>query len=473
MSEQATRAPIHRWFMVVMATLLMICLGTVYAWSYFQTPIMKAYGWNNSQVSLIFSFAILFLGLAAAIGGVFLPRVGPRKLAVSGSVLFSIGYLVAALALSTRSLALLYIGYGVIGGTGLGLGYVTPVTTIAKWFPDRKGLATGIVVMGFGFGALVMSKVLAPLILGLTGNNLITAFLLFAVIFFALTMTGSVFLRNPPAGWNPGDAKQAISAGTVRATTYAGASSLTPPAAAVLTDARGATPSASTGAHGAAPSATAAVPSTGAFRAAKNDIFSARFLLLWCMFFCNISAGITVVGFQSPMYQKLLAAANPSLTTSALAALGATLIAITSLFNGFGRFFWGAVSDRVGRIATFRIMLGSELVIFVALIITRQPILFAALLCWVLLCYGGGFGIMPSAVAELFHPSKMTVIYGVVLTAWAAGGVVGPQITAFIQDRVPQRASSLSFIVGACFVTLGFVVSLLLPTRVSAAHTSR
>lgn len=410
--------------MVVMATLLMICLGTVYAWSYFQTPIMKAYGWNNSQVSLIFSFAILFLGIAAAVGGVFLPRLGPRRLAVSGSVLFSLGYLVAALALSIRSLALLYIGYGVIGGTGLGLGYVTPVTTIAKWFPDRKGLATGIVVMGFGFGALVMSKILAPLLLGLTGNNLVTAFLLFAALFFALTMTGSVFLRNPPAGW-------------------------------------------SSHSSGGAPHA-------GAFRAAKGDIFSARFILLWLMFFCNISAGITIVGFQSPMYQKLLAAANPSLTTAALAAMGATLIAITSLFNGFGRFFWGAVSDRVGRIATFRIMLGSELAIFVALIITEQPILFAALLCWVLLCYGGGFGIMPSAVAELFNPNKMTVIYGAVLTAWAAGGVVGPQITAFIQDRVPQRASSLSFIVGACFVTLGFVVSMLLPAgsvrRGSAGH---
>ena len=432
------RAPAHRWVMVAMATLLMICLGTVYAWSYFQTPIMKAYGWSTTQVSLIFSFTILFLGVTAAIGGVVLPRVGPRRLAVSGSILFSLGYAVAAAALSIKSLILLYIGYGFIGGIGLGLGYVTPVTTIAKWFPDRKGLATGIVVMGFGFGALFMSKVLAPLLLGLTGNNLVTTFLLFAVLFFAITMTSASFLRNPPQGWKPG-------------------------VSPAKTDRAGNTASAM---PSQAPGAAAHIPSPlEAFREAKGDILSSRFLLLWLMFFCNISAGITIVGFQSPMFQKLLSQANPALTSVALAAMGATLIAVTSIFNGVGRFFWGAVSDRVGRIATFRIMLGSELVIFVLLIVVHQPIVFAALLCWVLLCYGGGFGIMPSAVAELFNPNKMTVIYGAALTAWAVGGVVGPQITAFIQDRVPGRASTLSFMVGACFVAVGFVLSLVIQSR--------
>ena len=199
-----------------------------------------------------------------------------------------------------------------------------------------------------------------------------------------------------------------------------------------------------------------------AFRAAKGDILSARFILLWLMFFFNISAGITVVGFQSPLFQMLLFQSDPTLKPAALAAMGATLIAATSIFNGIGRFFWGTISDRVGRIMTFRIMLGSELVIFMLLIMIRQPIVFAALLCWVLLCYGGGFGIMPSAVAELFNPKKMAAVYGTALTAWAAGGVVGPQITAFIQDHVPDRASTLSFIIGALFVTLAFTLSLLI-----------
>lgn len=411
--------PANRWLMVAMATLLMVCLGTVYAWSFFQTPIMKAFGWNNAQVSLAFSFAIFFLGVSAAVGGVLLPRVGPKKLAMGGSLLFSLGYAIAALALWSKSLPLLYLGYGVVGGIGLGLGYVTPVATIAKWFPDRKGLATGIVVMGFGFGALLMSKVLAPAFLSLMGGSLVAVFLAFAVLFFILTMASSSFLGNPPSA-NPGAAQNAHSK---------------------------------------------ALSPAEAFREAKADIFSLRFLMLWIMFFCNISAGIAVVGFQSPMFQDLLSKSDQSLTAPELAAMGATLIAITSLFNGFGRFFWGTVSDKFGRIRTYRFMLGSELIIFILLVLTGQPILFAILLCWVLLCYGGGFGTMPATVSELFGPAKMTVIYGAVLTAWAAGGVVGPQITAFIKDRMPEKASTLSFLVGAGFVAAGLAMSLLLSSN--------
>ncbi|HWP67744.1 MAG TPA: MFS transporter, partial [Rectinemataceae bacterium] len=194
--------------------------------------------------------------------------------------------------------------------------------------------------------------------------------------------------------------------------------------------------------------------------------------LIWILFFCNITAGITIVGFQSPMFQDLWRKTNPSLSPAALAALGATLIAITSLFNGFGRFFWGAVSDRVGRIRTFRIMLGSELAIFAVLILTGNPWVFAALLCWILLCYGGGFGTMPATISELFGQGKMTVIYGVVLTAWSAGGVIGPQITAFIKDKMPGSASTLSFIVGAAFIAVGFAVSLLIPTTTKATKAA-
>ena len=212
-----------RWFMAIMAMFLMVCLGTVYAWSYFQTPIMEGFGWNNAQVSLTFSFAIFFLGVAAAIGGVFLPKVGPRVLAVGGSVLFSLGYAIAGFALSLKSLPLLYIGYGVIGGTGLGLAYMTPVATIAKWFPDKKGLATGIVIMGFGLGALVMSKILAPTLLAWTGGNLVTVFLALAALFFVLTILTSLTLTNPPQGWTPTGLPGAPAKGKARKTTQAAA----------------------------------------------------------------------------------------------------------------------------------------------------------------------------------------------------------------------------------------------------------
>jgi len=402
-----------RWFMAAMATVLMACLGTVYAWSFFQTPIMKSYGWNNAQVSLTFSLAIFFLGASAAVGGVWLPKIGPRKMAIAGSVLFSLGYVIAGLALSVKSLAFLYIGYGVIGGMGLGMGYVTPVATIAKWFPDKKGLATGMVIMGFGLGALLMSKVLAPSLIAWSGGNLVPVFYAFGGLFFVLTLIAALTLRNPPAAAN----------------------------------------------------APKPLSPAEAFRDARKEIFSLKFFLVWVMFFCNITAGIAIVGFQSPMFQDLWRKTSPGLSPETLASYGATLIAITSLFNGFGRFFWGAVSDRKGRIPTFRIILGSQLAIFVILVLTGNPWIFALLLCWVLLCYGGGFGTMPATISEIFGAGRMTVMYGAVLTAWAAGGIVGPQITALIKDTMPERASTLSFTVGAVFVAVGFGVSLLIKTQ--------
>lgn len=401
-----------QWSIVAMATVLMICLGTVYAWSFFQTPIMKSYGWNNAQVSLTFSLAIFFLGLSAAIGGIFLPKLGPRVLAITGSILFSAGYAIAGLALSIPSLPLLYLGYSVIGGTGLGLGYVTPVATVAQWFTEKKGLATGIVVMGFGFGALVMSKILAPTLLAWTSGNLVSVFLWLALLFAVLTIVSSLGLTNPPQE-----------------------------------------------------KARTPLQPAQAFQDAKPSLLSGRFALVWLMFFCNITAGIAVVGFQSPMFQELLGKKDATLSATSLAEMGATLIAITSLFNGFGRFLWGAVSDRAGRMKTYKIILGSQIVVFVLLAVTGNPWVFAVLLCWILLCYGGGFGTMPATISELFGAGRMTVVYGVVLTAWAVGGVVGPQITAFLKDKMPERASSLSFVVGALFVALGFLASLFIDRK--------
>ena len=418
----------HRWYLVFTATILMICFGTVYAWSYFQGPIMQDFGWNNAQVSLTFSLAIFFIGIAAAIGGVLLPKTGPRKMALTGSILFSIGYLLASIALSIKSLALLYIGYGVIGGSGLGLGYVTPVTTVAKWFPDKKGFATGMVIMGFGFGALFMSKVLAPIFMGLYGGSLVKTFLTFAMLFACITIPASLTMKNPSQIPIPAQKEALHSPGTPKN-----------------------------------PAPAPAGDSYISLKQASSDIFSKKFLAVWMVLFCNISAGISIIGFQSPMFQELLHNIDPSLTPQTLASMGASLIAITSLFNGLGRLLWGTISDRAGRIRTYRFMLGSELIIFFLLIFTKNPWLFALFFCWILLCYGGGFGIMPATISELFGPQKMTIMYGVVLTAWSLGGVIGPQITAFIKDKNPSQASMLSFIVGIAFIALGFIFSILTP----------
>jgi MFS transporter, OFA family, oxalate/formate antiporter len=195
----------------------------------------------------------------------------------------------------------------------------------------------------------------------------------------------------------------------------------------------------------------------------RRAVFSGRFALLWIVFFCNITAGIAIISFQSPLFQDMWKRVSPDLAPAVLAGLGATLVAISSLFNGAGRFLWGAVSDRIGRSQTFRIMLGSQVVVFALLVLTGSPWIFAVLVCWVLLCYGGGFGTMPSFICDVFGNGLMSAVYGTVLTAWAAAGIVGPQIFAWLQDRLdPASASLWSFVVAGGFALVGLALSFLL-----------
>ena len=419
-----------RWFIAIMGTCLQICLGTAYAWSYFQKPLASAFGWSQSLTAWAFCLAICFLGLSAAVGGVLLPKVGPKKLAMFGGFLFALGYLTAAIALKYQSAPLLFLTYGVIGGCGLGFGYVTPVATVSKWFPDKKGFATGMVVMGFGLGALFMSKIFAPMLLdyfNFAGAAdaaaqqaiLVKLFLALGVIFLILTIPVGSQIVNPPAGYLP--------------TGY------TPPAVSA-----------------AASAAMDAIT-------AKGGILSRRFLVMWVIFFCNITAGIAIIGFQSPLFQDLWSKLDPSLDKLTLAAYGGTLIAVTSIFNGLGRFFWAAVSDKIGRTMTFRIMLGSQIGAFIALAYVANPWLFGFILCYVLLCYGGGFGTMPSFVLDVFGPKVLAVVYGTILTAWSAAGIVGPQIVGILKDTykdTPAMAAYWTFILGACILTFGLLVSI-------------
>jgi OFA family oxalate/formate antiporter-like MFS transporter len=409
-----------------MGTLLQVALGTVYAWSFFQKPVMNACHWSNAQAAGAFSLAIFSLGLAAAWGGINLPRFGPRRLAMSGGFLFGAGYLIGAYALSCHSLPLFYLGYGVVGGIGLGLGYVTPIATSAKWFPDRKGAITGMVVMGFGLGALVMSKLLAPALMAWAGGNLVTVFMVLGLIMVAVTLPSGYFLVNPPAGHLP-----AGYVAPAEAKGRDGASNMTP----------------------------------------REGILSWRFLLMWVVFFLNINVGIMFISFQSPLLQDLLkrtldpALLSQPLTVASLAASGATLIAVSSLFNGIGRFFWGGMSDRIGRTLTFRLILGSQVPVFLALLVVTNPVIFSVLVCYVLLCYGGGFGTMPSYVLEVFGARLMPVVYGVILTAWGFAGVTGPQIVALLKDHAPKDAAHLAFAIAAGMLVAGLALTVFLSDR--------
>jgi OFA family oxalate/formate antiporter-like MFS transporter len=438
---QAGRLP-NRWAIAAAGAVLQLCLGTVYAWSFFQKAIVAGFGWTNSATAWAFSVAICVLGVAAAAGGIKLPAMGPRKLAVCGILLYAAGHVIAGAALAAESLVFFYIGYGLVGGIGLGLGYVTPVATVAKWFPDRKGLVTGMVIMGFGLGALLMSKAIAPVLLDAfmppqaTDGTLAVAYhtslpWVFAGAGLVLALLGApaaLFLRNPPAGYAP---------------------------------------------PGAAGQASGALPQ-GDNRCLESMtcVLSGRFLLMWVVLFCNVTAGIMFIGFQSPLLQDLLQAEDPAMTAGALAAAGATLIALSAVFNGVGRLFWGGLSDRIGRANVFRFILGSQILVFAALLSVSNPWVFGALVCYVLLCYGGGFGSAPAIVIDVFGQRVMPVVYGALLTAWSMGGVAGPQVVAFFKDHDPETAATNAFVGGIVVLCVGLVAALLLSDRPFEARTA-
>jgi OFA family oxalate/formate antiporter-like MFS transporter len=413
----------RRWAIAIMGTLLQLCLGTVYAWSFFQSLLVKSYRWSYTETAWAFSLVIFTLGVSAAWAGVNLPRLGPRRLASMGALLFSLSYALGGLALYLRSLTLFYVGYSVVGGMGIGLGYVTPVSTVAKWFPDKKGLVTGIVVMGFGVGAFMMSKILAPLLLAGTGGDLVAVFVALGLIFGVVLFPVTMLLDDPPPGYAPVP-------GIPRAT-----DAPSPAAQPVVPDPVGVS--------------------------TRQYLLSSQFLMMWIVLFCNVAAGISIIGFQSSLLQEIWGAADPSLEPATLVRYGATLIAVSSLFNGVGRLLWGMVSDRVGRVESFRLLLATQMIVFGVLLTERNPWIFSALVCYVLLCFGGGFGTMPSFVLDVFGPQRMSVMYGAILTAWSAAGVVGPLILAWLKDNYPDRAVVYCFLMGVLFLGVGFTFSFL------------
>ena len=405
---------IPRGAIALFCTVLQVCFGTVYAWSFFQTILVHQGGWTHTETAWAFSIAIFTLGVSAAWAGNMLSRLGPRFLAVTGSILFSGGYLISGAALHMDSIPLFYLGYGVIGGAGIGLGYVTPVATVAKWFPDRKGLATGIVVMGFGVGAFLLSKGLAPFLIVTTAGTLPLVFIWLGIIFGAILLPCSLALSDPPAsavpaGGAPDDALD----------------------------------------YGEPDSAVSYLKTT-------------QFVIMWIVFFFNIAAGISVISFQSEILQEIWGLVDSSIEPSTLAEYGATLIAVSSICNGLGRLFWGLLSDRFGRVTVFRVLLASQMVVFGILMTETNPWIFSALVCYVLLCFGGGFATMPPFVLDVFGTKKMSTIYGAVLTAWAAAGISGPLYVGYLKDVYPDRAVMYCFLIGILMLGVGYLFTYLL-----------
>jgi OFA family oxalate/formate antiporter-like MFS transporter len=323
--------------------------------------------------------------------------------------------MVAALAISLGSLPLFYLGYGVIGGVGLGIGYIAPVSTLVKWFPDRRGLATGMAVLGFGAGALVASPVAASLIVSV-GTP--TTFVLLGAAFLVLMTAGALYIERPPEGWAP---------------EASGDGRLSAPVRADLED----------------------LTSQEAFR-------TPRFWMLWVMMFVNISAGIMLISVASPLAQDQV-----GMTAVAAGAM----VGLMGLFNGAGRIGWASLSDYIGRTHVYILFFAVQALVFLWLPRVSDPLLFQVLLFTVLTMYGGGFASLPAFIGDLFGTRQLAAIHGLLLTAWSVAGIVGPMAVAFVQDRTGTYTTAFYLFAGLLVVAL--VTSLAMAANVRRIRQSQ
>ncbi|MCK9229572.1 MAG: OFA family MFS transporter [Syntrophales bacterium] len=413
-----------RWWIAGAAVVIQLCLGTVYAWSVFKIPLMNKHGWgspeNDFQIQVTFMILMLVIGLAAAFGGSLVDKYGPRLVATIGGVLFGLGTLLAGFADQSGNIVLLYLGFGLIAGLGNGFGYVTPIATLVRWFPDKRGLVTGLAVMGFGLGAFFMGRIAPPMIAHfrvvedgvILSSGVANTFYIWGIIFLVLVTASARLFRNPPAGWLPA----------------------------------GFTPS------------TATVSAADSFTFGEA-VRRPQWWMLWAMLCLNISAGLGLISQLSPLAQDLYRPlADPNLAPEALAVVlataGGAVVAYSAIFNGLGRLFWAKISDNIGRKAVFSIMFATQAVLYllIALGYINSYYLFMVVACYLLACYGGGFATMPAYAADSFGPTYIGKVYGVMLTAWSAAGLIGPFVFARMKDQALFIASLL--------LTVGLVIAL-------------
>nr|WP_272495670.1 OFA family MFS transporter [Bacillus pinisoli] len=396
----------NRWLIALSAIFIHLSIGSAYAYSVYKNPISEQLGWSGTQVSLAFTLAIVFLGLAAAIGGKYVEKYGPRKSATVSAILFSLGHLGSGFAVSIESLPLFLFMYGVVGGIGLGIGYISPVSTLVKWFPDRRGLATGMAVFGFGAGALITSPIAANLIVSI---NIQSTFYILGVVYLVLMMLGASYIARPEEGWAPKgfDAKQ---------------------------------------------NAAGAKAKTDLSQLTANEaVKTKRFWLLWTMIFINVSSGIMIISVASPMAQDMVGMS---------AAAAATMVGLMGLLNGAGRIGWSSISDFIGRPAVFITYFSIQIAAFILIPMTTNAFLFQLLILLVLTCYGGGFAALPAFIGDLFGTKQLGAIHGYILTAWSLAGVVGPITVSYIRETTNSYNAAFYIFTGLLIVA--FIVSLVM-----------
>jgi len=424
--QQTVAPPDFNRFLVPPAALAVhLSIGQVYAFSTFNLPLTKLIGlshsapedWDLKQVGWIFSIAIAILGLSAAVFGRWVERVGPRKSMFIAALCFGGGFIVSAVGIHYHQLWLVYAGYGVLGGCGLGIGYISPVSTLIKWFPDRPGMATGMAIMGFGGGALIaapLSVMLMAHFKTAASNGVLETFVTMGVIYFMYMMIGVYAVRVPAADWKP-----------------AGWTAPAKPKTLVT---------------------TANVAVDMAWR-------TPQFWLLWVVLCMNVTAGIGVLSGASPMIQEIFSG-------RVTAVSAASFVGLLSLFNMGGRFFWASTSDYIGRRNTYMVffLLGIILYSTVPTIGHLRSIpLFVAAFCVILSMYGGGFATIPAYLRDVFGTYQVGAIHGRLLTAWSAAGVLGPVLVNYIRqyqidNGVPKaQAYSVTMYIMCGLLLIGFL----------------
>lgn len=385
-----------RWLIPPAALAIHLCIGQAYATSVYKSALVAHFESSLTAIGVIFSIAIVMLGLSAAVLGTWVERAGPRAAMFTSACFWASGFLVGALGIATSQLWLVYLGYGFIGGIGLGIGYISPVSTLIKWFPDRPGLATGMAIMGFGGGALVASPLSRQLMAFYdsgydpadptsvaSGSAVTSLFVTLGIAYFLVMMLGVFTVKVPPPGWSPA---------------------------------------------GFGTAAVAAKPMVSAANvSAANAIRTPQFWFLWTVLFCNVTAGIGILEQAAPMIQDFFRDGG---TSSVAPATAAGFVAFLSLFNMAGRFVWSSTSDYIGRKPTYVMYLGVGMVLYVLLatVGNLSTVVFVLVAAVIISFYGGGFATAPAYLRDLFGTFQVGAIHGRLLTAWSAAGIAGPLI---------------------------------------------
>jgi MFS family permease len=423
LDRERTVAPrgYNRWLIPPAALAVHLSIGEIYAFSVFKTPLKDHFDTKLTPIGIIFSIAIGMLGLSAAFGGRWVERAGPRKAMALAAACWGSGFLIGALGVATTQLWLVYLGIGFIGGIGLGIGYISPVSTLIKWFPDRPGMATGLAIMGFGGGALIASPLENKLLSTFADqpqDAIVGSFLVLGVVYFVAMMLGAFTVRIPVEGWRP----------------------------------EGWTP----------PERSTRSMVTGGNVTATNAIKTRQFWLLWTVLFCNVTAGIGILEQAAPMIQDFF----PSVT----AAAAAGYVGLLSLCNMSGRFGWSTTSDFIGRKPTYMGYLGIGALLYFVLATagTASVALFVIVTGIILSFYGGGFSTVPAYLKDLFGTIEVGAIHGRLLTAWSAAGIAGPLIVNGLADMQESNGKSgsdlytLSLLIMVGVLVVGFIANLMI-----------